>query len=151
MPTKPTEEVETAAAAVEAAPEVVLAYKKDDVDEHGYTSVWNVASATCDGDVDRTRDMAGRILGFLCKKEYEHVLISSTDAQYLDEWFEREKAILYNWKADSETTDAITQHAQVPAASMISFLKREKFKPTANYSPRRADRVAWFQEKWGVG
>ncbi|MEM9366920.1 MAG: hypothetical protein AAGD07_13075, partial [Planctomycetota bacterium] len=75
----------------------------------------------------------------------------STDAEYLDSWFERDKAILYNWKADSETTDAITQHAQVPAQAMISYLKRERFKPTANYSPRRADRVAWFQEKWGVG
>ncbi|TWU16645.1 hypothetical protein [Allorhodopirellula heiligendammensis] len=147
MTTEPTEEAETE----EIAPEVTLQYSKDDVDEHGFTSVWNVASATCEGDQARTREMAGRMLGFLCKKEYEHVVVSSTDAQYLDEWFEREKAILYNWKADSETTDAITQHAQVPAASMISFLKREKFKPTANYSPRRADRVAWFQEKWGVG
>ena len=135
----------------EAPPEVVLSYNKDDVDEHGFTSVWNCAASTCDNDTERTRDMAGRMLGFLCKKEYEHVVVSSTDAQYLDEWFEREKAILYNWKADAETTDAITQHAMVPAASMISFLKREKFKPTANYSPRRADRVAWFQEKWGVG
>ncbi|TWU03357.1 hypothetical protein [Neorhodopirellula pilleata] len=133
------------------AADIVLQYSKEDVDEHGFTSVWNIAAATCDNDTNRTRDMAGRILGFLCKKEYEHIVISSTDATYLDEWFEREKAILYNWKADSETTDAITQHAMVPAASMISFLKREKFKPNANYSPRRADRVAWFQEKWGVG
>lgn len=147
MTTEPTEEAETE----EAAPEINLTYYKEDVDEHGFTSVWNIASATCDRDTARTRDMAGRILGFLCKKEYGHIVISSTDAQYLDEWFEREKAILYNWKADSETTDAITQHAQVPAASMISFLKREKFKPTANYSPRRADRVAWFQTKWVIG
>ncbi len=147
MTTEPNEEAEDN----EVAPEVTLQYNKEDVDEHGFTSVWNVASATCEGDQARTREMAGRMLGFLCKKEYEHVLVSSTDAQYLDEWFEREKAILYNWKPDAETTDAITQHAQVPAASMISFLKREKFKPTANYSPRRADRVAWFQEKWGVG
>ena len=131
--------------------EIVLRYNKDDTDEHGFASVWNVASATCDGDTARTRDMAGRMLGFLCKKDYEHVVCSSTDAAYLDEWFERDKAILYNWKADSETTDAITQHAYVPAAAMTSFLKREKFKPTANYSPRRADRVAWFQEKWGLG
>lgn len=136
---------------VEAVIEVVLRYNKEDTDEHGFTSVWNVASATCDGDEARTRDMAGRMLGFLCKKEYEHVVCSSTDAEYLDSWFERDKAILYNWKAESETTDAITQHAFVPAAAMISFLKREKFKPTANYSPRRADRVAWFQEKWGLG
>ncbi|MCM2370413.1 hypothetical protein [Aporhodopirellula aestuarii] len=147
MTTEPTEEAEKK----EDVVEIVLQYNKEDVDEHGFTSVWNVAAATCDGDQLRTRDLAGRILGFLCKKDYEHVVVSSTDAQYLDEWFEREKAILYNWKADSETTDAITQHAQVPAASMISFLKREKFKPTANYSPRRADRVAWFQEKWGIG
>lgn len=147
MTTEPTEEAEKE----EVVPDVTLQYNKDDVDDHGFTTVWNVAEATCEGDQARTREMAGRILGFLCKKEYEHIVISSTDAQYLDEWFEREKAILYNWKADSETTDAITQHAHVPAASMISFLKREKFKPTANYSPRRADRVAWFQEKWGVG
>jgi len=135
----------------ETEEKIVLKFNPEDCDEHGYTSVWNVASATFDGDLEKTRDMAGRILGFLCKKDYEHVVISSTDAQYLDEWFERDKAIIYNWKADSETTDAITQHAHVPAASMLSFLEREKFKPTANYSPRRADRVAWFQEKWGVG
>lgn len=146
-------ETESAAEAKKAVPaeEIVLSVNKDDLDEHGFTSVWNVASSTCGGDLERTRDMAGRILGFLCKKDYEHVLVSGTDAEYLDSWFERDKAILYNWKADSETTDAITQHAQVPAQSMISYLKRERFKPTANYSPRRADRVAWFQEKWGVG
>lgn len=147
MTTEPTEKAETE----EVVPDVTLQYSKDDVDDNGFTTVWNVAAATCEGDQARTREMAGRILGFLCKKEYEHIVISSTDAKYLDEWFEREKAILYNWKGDSETTDAITQHAHVPAASMISFLKREKFKSTANYSPRRADRVAWFQEKWGVG
>lgn len=135
----------------EPAEPIEVKYSKDDVDEHGFTSVWNIASATVQGDTDKTRDMAGRILGFLCKKEYEHVVCSSTDAQYLDEWFERDKAILYNWKADAETTDAITQHAHVPAAAVVSFLQREKFKPTANYSPRRADRVAWFEEKWGIG
>lgn len=152
MTTEPTKEAETAEAKpIETPPEIVLQYNKEDVDEHGFTSVWNIASAICDNDLAQTREMAGRILGYLCRKEYEHVLVSSVDAQYLDEWFERDKAILYNWKADSETTDAITQHAQVPAASLISFLKRERFKPTANYSPRRADRVAWFQEKWGIG
>ncbi|MEM9367486.1 MAG: hypothetical protein AAGD07_15955, partial [Planctomycetota bacterium] len=58
------------------AEEIVLSVSKDDLDEHGFTSVWNVASSTCDGDLERTRDMAGRILGFLCKKDYEHVLVS---------------------------------------------------------------------------
>ncbi|MEM6364147.1 MAG: hypothetical protein AAF539_12895 [Planctomycetota bacterium] len=138
--------------ATEEKPEpIVLKFNPDDADEHGFASVWNIASATFDGDLEKTRDMAGRILGFLCKKEYEYVVVSSTDATYLDEWFERDKAILYNWKADAETTDAITQHAFVPAAACLSFLERQRFKPTANYSPRRADRVAWFQEKWGVG
>ncbi len=148
-------------AAAQAAPEEVveeepieLAVDEDDLDEHGFASVWRIAATTMGGESNMagTREMAGRLLGFLCKKEYEYVVASSTDLEYLDGWFERDKAILYNWKGDdSGTTDAITQAAYVPAKAMISYLQRERFKPTANYSPRRADRIEWFQEKWGIG
>ena len=161
---KPDAPAAEAAPVAEAAPPeeeavvepIVLSVDEEDLDEHGFASVWKVAASTMGGESEQnmagTREMAGRILGFLCKKEYEFVVASSTDLEYLDGWFEREKAIIYNWKGDeSGTTDAITQAAHVPAKAMISYLERERFKPTANYSPRRADRIEWFTEKWGIG
>jgi hypothetical protein len=111
----------------------------DDLDEDGFISLWNVAATTCEGDQEKTRALASAFLGFLCKKEY------------LDSWFEKDNKILYAWKPDSEMVDVVAQHAEVPFIAFKSFMENQKFKPTANYSPRRADRVEWFTNKWCVG
>ena len=121
------------------------------LDEDGFVSLWNVAAASCDGDQEKTRALAAQFLGFLCKKKCDFVMVSTTHAQYLDEWFERDNKLLYNWKFDSETVDVLSQHAEVPCQPFLAFLTNQKFNPTTKYSPRRADRVEWFSEMWCVG
>ena len=123
----------------------------DTVDEDGFVSLWNIASATCGGDVAQTREMAARLLGFLCKRQCDFVVVSTTTAEYLDERFERDNKLLYDWKPDSESVDVLAQHAEVPFEAFRIFMETRKFKPDGNYSPRRADRVEWFQEMWNVG
>jgi hypothetical protein len=120
-------------------------------DEDGFVSIWNIASATCGGDQSETRALAAKLLNFLCKKECDFVVCSSTDAQYLDEKFESENKLLYDWKPDSEYVDILSQHAEVPANAFLSFLKTRKFNPSTKYNPRRADRIQWFTEMWNVG
>ena len=79
------------------------------------------------------------------------VVTSSTNAEYLDEWFERDKKILYDWNLDSEKVDVIAQHAEVPYEPFVSYLENQKFNPKTKYAPRRVDRVEWFQNQWSVG
>lgn len=121
------------------------------LDEDRFVSLWNVASATAGGDYAQTRTLASRLLGFLCKKRCAFVVVSPTDASYLDSWFERDNSLLYNWTGESETVDILAQHAHVPFDVFSRFLQAEKFNPTVNHSPRRADRVAWFNDDWTVG
>lgn len=122
-----------------------------DQDEDGFVSLWNIASASCDGDLDLTRALASSLLGFLCKKECDFVVTSTANAEYLDNWFEKDTKLLYAWKPDSEMVDVVAQHAEVPYEAFVTFLANQKFNPKTNHSPRRIDRVEWFQNKWNVG
>lgn len=132
-----------------APPPITIA--PDDLDSDGFVSIWNVASASRNGDPQAVRELASRLLLFLCKKQCDFVVTSSANAEYLDNWFEREKAVLYNWKPDSEFVDVVAQHAEVPGNALLAFLKNEKFDPAVNHNATRAVRVKWFQETWSVG
>ncbi len=132
-------------------PQTVITIDAETVDGDGYVSLWNAAAATMKGDQEKTRALASRLLGFLCKHECDFVVASSTDANYLDERFERDNSLLYDWSIDSENVDVVSQHAYVPAQGLLKFLKRKKFDPSNQYSPRRADRVKWFSDMWCVG
>ena len=122
-----------------------------DADEDGFISIWNIASASCEGNLDKTRALAAQFLGFLCKKDCDFVIVSTTDAEYLDAWFERDNKLLYDWKPESETVDVLAQHAEVPREPFLSYLTNQKFNPKTKYSPKRADRVEWFTNKWSIG
>ncbi len=140
-------------ALVEVDPMVALVMKFDPetVDSDGFASVWNVAASTMDGKTESARLLAAKLLGFLCKHQCDFVFTSSTDAKYLDEWFERDNSLLYDWSAASEKVDVVSQHAQVPVQALLRFLKEKKFDATKNYSPRRVDRVQWFSDQWCIG
>ena len=122
-----------------------------DVDEDQFVSLWNLASSTMGGDATQARFLASKILGFLCKHRCALLTVSATDAKYLDEWFERDNALLYDWKPESDKVDVLSQHVHVPLDLLSSFLRDHKFDATKNYSPRRADRVEWFTNDWNVG
>ncbi len=123
----------------------------ENMDEDGFVSIWNIASESCDGDLDKTRALAAQFLGFLCKKNCDFVLVSTTDAEYLDAWFERDNRLLYDWNPDSEMIDVMTQHAEVPFKSFLFFLEHNRFNPTVKHAPKRSDRVEWFREQWCIG
>lgn len=123
----------------------------ENLDENGFASIWNIASATCDGDLEMTRALSAKLLNFLCQKGCDFVVVSSTDAEYLDAWFERDNKILYDWKPESETVDVLSQHAEVPFEALLPFMFNQKFNPVTKYSPKRADRVEWFNNHWSVG
>jgi len=136
---------------LEIDPNLEISIRLDSIDADGFVSLWNAASDTMGADLLRTRALASRFLGFLCKHQCDFVVASSSDAKYLDERFERDNSLLYNWTVDSENVDVVTQHACVPAESFKKFLKKRKFSPASNYSPKRADRVKWFTDEWCVG
>lgn len=123
----------------------------EDQDEDGFANVWNIAMATCDGDEPVARELAGRLMGFLCKHSCDFVCCSSNGIEYLEERFEKDNKILYNWKPESETVDVIAQHAEVPFNAFVLFMANKKYKSTTAYSPRRVDRVEWFNDVWNVG
>ncbi|WP_153557358.1 hypothetical protein [Roseimaritima sediminicola] len=123
----------------------------DELDADGFVSLWNVASASRDGDTPAVRELASKLLLFLCKKQCDFVVTSTANAEYLDNWFERDKNLLYNWKPDSEFVDVVAQHAEVPGNALLSFLRNENFDPSVNHNATRAARVKWFQEMWNVG
>ncbi|MEM6688444.1 MAG: hypothetical protein AAF664_03390 [Planctomycetota bacterium] len=131
--------------------DIEIVAKKEDMDEDGFVSIWNVASASTDADPERTKALASAILGFLCKKDCDFVVCSQSGLDYLDQWFEKDNKILYQWKPDSETIDVIAQHAEVPFRALKSYLSNQKFKPAANYNPTRAIRREWFANKWCIG
>ena len=101
--------------------------------------------------MEATRALAAKLLGFLCQKGCDFVVVSTTDAEYLDAWFERDSKLLYDWQPDSEKVDVLSQHAEVPFEALVVFLKNHKFNPEANYSPKRADRLEWFSNQWNLG
>lgn len=140
-------------ALVEVDPMASLVIKIDPetVDPDGFVSIWNVAATTMGGKTELARVLASKMLGFLCKHQCDFVFASSTDANYLDQWFERDTSLLYDWSPASEKVDVVTQHAQVPAKALVRFLKEKKFDAMKNYSPRRADRVQWFSDQWCIG
>ncbi len=137
--------------AVDPMAAVVFQVDPETVDEDGYVSIWNVAATTMGGQTVFARELASKMLGFLCKQQVNFVVISSTDANYLDEWFERDTSLLYDWSATSEKVDVVAQHAQVPATVLLRLLKQKKFDATKNHNPRRADRVQWFSDQWCIG
>ena len=122
-----------------------------DVDEDQFASIWNVAASTMGGDATQARFLASKLLGFLCKHRCAWLTVSPTDAKYLDEWFERDNSLLYDWKPESDKVDVVAQHVHVPFDVFRNFLRANKFQGDKNYSPRRADRVDWFTNDWNVG
>lgn len=118
----------------------------DHIDEEGFATVWNICADTVGTDLTQVRDVAGRVLGFLCKHNAEFVVATSNNVEYLDEKFEQDKKVLYDWKKESEMVDLFAQHVEVHFETLRLFLANRRYKPDANYSPVRKDRVAWFQE-----
>jgi hypothetical protein len=131
--------------------DIKIAIDPANLDEEQFASLWNVASATMGGDLAATRELASKFLGFLCKKRCPFIVVSATDATYLDEWYERDNKLLYDWKAQSEKVDVLSQHAFVPFEIFAKYLVSQKFKPEVNHNPRRAMREEWFQNDWIVG
>ena len=131
--------------------EIEFTVKPADLDEDQFVSLWNIAAATMGDDAANTRMLASKLLGFLCKHRCGLLATSPTDAKYLDEWFERDNSLLYDWKPESDKVDVVAQHVQVPFDLFLIFLQQHKFKADKNYSPRRADRVEWFSNDWNVG
>lgn len=122
-----------------------------DLDEDQFVSIWNVTASTMGGDATQARELACKLLVFLCKHRCPLLTVSPTDAKYLDEWFERDNSLLYDWKPASEKVDVVAQHAHVPFDLFVNFLKDHKFSPDKNYTARRVDRVEWFSNEWNVG
>lgn len=123
----------------------------NDFDEDQFVSLWSIASTTMGGETEHARLLASKFLGFLCKHKCSMVVASPTDAKYLDEWFERDTSLLYDWKPESEKVDVVAQHAYVPFDLFRNFMIDKKFKADKNYAPKRADRVEWFTNDWNVG
>ncbi len=130
---------------------VKITVDPEKLDEDRFVSLWNVASATMGGDYAQARILASRLLGFLCKKRCSFVVISPTDAAYLDAWFERDNSLLYDWSLESDKVDILAQHAHVPFDVLSTFLQAEKFDPAVNHNPRRNVREAWFSDDWAIG
>ncbi len=143
IPPEPTLNDRLAAIRLELAPGLV--------DDDGYVSIWNFVAACADDDSSLARNLAGKILCFLCKHDCDFVVTSSTDARYLDDWFERDQALLYDWSPTSDRVDVLAQHAQVPGQALVRFLKQHRFDAIKVYNPRRSDREKWFREGWCVG
>ncbi|XZE54105.1 hypothetical protein SH139x_000053 [Planctomycetaceae bacterium SH139] len=133
-----------------AAP-VEITFLPSDVDEDGFISIWNVAATSCGNDTVAARQLAASLLCFLCKKKCDFVVTSSSNAEYLTDWFERDNKLLYDWKPESEFVDIVAQHAEVPADTLLLFLKNKKFDPAAKYTATRASRVEWFEQQWCTG
>lgn len=122
-----------------------------DLDEDKFVSIWNIASATMEGDDAQTRLLAGKLIGFLCKYKCEFISVSPADAKYLDEFYEKDNALLNDWKEASDKVDVITQHAYVQHDALMRLLTKKKFSIEKKYAPTRANRREWFENDWNVG
>lgn len=131
--------------------DVEVKINPEDLDDDGFVSIWNIATSSVGGDTIQARQLASKLLLFLCKQRCNFVVVSPTDAKYLDEWFERDKSILHDWKPESEKVDVVTQHAYVPGENFTDYLVTKKFKATTKYNPTRAIREEWFRNDWNVG
>ena len=131
--------------------ELTIKIDDNDLDEERFISIWNIAQATMDGDAVQARALASKWIGFLCKHRFAHVVVTPTDAKYLDDWYERDNALLHDWKPESDKVDVITQHASVPYEPFLTFLTTNKFDVEKKYSPTRANRLDWFTNDWSVG
>jgi hypothetical protein len=138
-------------ASVQSTSAFELRVSPENLDSNGFASIWNIASATSQGELEVTRALAAKLLCFLCQRDCDFVVVSTTDAEYLDAWFERDNKLLYDWKPESEKVDVLSQHAEVPYEALVRFLTNNKFSLATNYSPKRSQRVAWFQNKWNMG
>ena len=129
-----------------------LTFNTSQKDEDGYITLWRLAEDSL-GYVrssQTVRDLASRLLNFLCKNRYPYVLLVGHDADFLDEQAERDEAAFFNWSGDSDKVDMIAQYIKVPADSVTRFLKEKGFSAAENYSARRATRQTWFKENWNV-
>lgn len=131
--------------------ELEIKASQEILDEDSFGTLWNIASATVGGDYDQTRQLASKLLLFLCKHRFPYMVASNTDLQYLDDWFERDNKVLYDWSADSEMVDVVAQHASLPFDTLLQFLDNHRFKMDGKYAAGRALRVNWFQSDWNVG
>ena len=52
---------------LEFSASVEIKSSPENMDEDGFVSIWNIAAASCDGDLDKTRALASQFMGFLCK------------------------------------------------------------------------------------
>jgi hypothetical protein len=124
------------------------------VDADGFIKLWDLAACKGDGEKrsdDETRELAGKLLGFLCKLRYENVLVTQHAANYLQDRFERNEGVLFNWSPDTDNIDLIAQHIEVPAQEVVKLLAKKRFDPQENYNPRRSSRLEWFNNDWKVG
>ena len=130
--------------------EIVIRAEDKNLDQDRFVSIWNIARATM-GDSEQTRMLASKLIGFLCKHRSDFVVVSPSDAKYLDEKYERDNSLLNNWKPDSESVDLLTQHAHVQYDAFLRLIKTKKFSIEKNYSPTRANRLDWFTNDWIIG
>jgi len=130
---------------------VGITVNPDDLDENGFVSLWNIASASSGQDVVQARYLASKLLSFLCSTRCPFVTVSPTDVEYLDDWFEREEQLMCDWSPKSDKVDVIAQHACVPADALLKYLQSYEFEPSASYNPRRSTKIAWFNDAWNVG
>ena len=132
----------------------VLSIDSQKVDADGFIRLWDLAACTPTGDKrsdSETRVLAGKLLGFLCKLRYENVLVTQHAATYLQDRFERNEQVLYNWSPETDNIDLVAQHIEVPAQEVIKLLAKKRFDPQENYNPRRSSRLEWFNNDWKVG
>lgn len=132
--------------------EITAEWKIEGQDEDGFMSIWALAQASSTPESDAAaRLLASRLLGFLCKKRYPHIIIAQHDVDYLEDWLERDAKVMNDWKPTSEHLLLVTQAAHVPAKAAVDFLTSNKFNATKNYTSTRAVRREWFFNDWNVG
>ncbi len=130
--------------------ELEIRVDPNDVDEDQFVSIWNVAAATMDRDPVKTRMLASKFLGFLCKYRCGFLIASPSDAKYLDDWFERDPSLLNDWKPESDKVDVV---ADIPSCllTLWSASWQQRSSPPRRITVRCADRLEWFTQDWNVG
>jgi hypothetical protein len=121
-------------------------------DEDGYLTLWRLTEDSL-GYVRSSqtiRELASRLLNFLCRHRYPYVLLAGHDADYLDEMAERDEAAFFNWSPDNDKVDLIAQCIKVPGEPLARFLKEKGFSAAESYSARRSTRQEWFANDWNV-
>lgn len=132
----------------------VVGVDAEKLDADGFIRLWDLAACRPTGERRsdaETRELAARLLGFLCKLRYENVLVTQHAANYLQDRFERNDSVLYDWSTSNDNVDLICQHIEVPAQEVIKLLAKKRFDPQENYNPRRSSRLEWFNNDWKVG